>query len=401
MAAPDVVPVGSDGPADAPRIALPTTAAPLTVPPNAQGSVTGPVAAEPGTLLASRRIEGLRAEGDGWRVLYTSRDRRGEPIVVSGSVYRPTGDPPAGGWPLVSWAHPTFGVADSCAPSRNAEIPGAAVEAMLRAGYAVAATDYEGLGMAGEPHPYLDGVSAAHTVLDAARVARALPEVDATGPVGVVGYSQGGNAAVIASQVAASYAPDLDVRGVVATAPPDAWWLAGTLDDRRLVQFALFAIAGLTATDPTLDPRTLLTTAGVDLVDAVASDDAAFCPDPNGPIERRGLDAFVRAGFGDDAAWFDALSIAAPLPLPPSVPLLVVHGRGDRVIPVARARAIVEELCRASGSDAGEAGSSTVELREVPGDHDAGADMDGPLTWLEDRLAGAPVATTTCDEAPR
>ena len=76
-------------------------------------------------------------------------------IAVSGVILAPTGAAPTDGRPVVSWAHPTTGVAPACAPSLSPAqavlIPGLA--GMLQAGYVVAATDYPGLGTSG-PHPY-------------------------------------------------------------------------------------------------------------------------------------------------------------------------------------------------------------------------------------------------------
>ena len=92
---------------------------------------------------------------------------RDEPIAVSGVVVVPAGPAPAGGRPVVAWAHPTTGVARHCAPSLVPEvlswIPG--LDAMLARGFVVAATDYPGLGTVG-PHPYLIGRSEGRAVLE-------------------------------------------------------------------------------------------------------------------------------------------------------------------------------------------------------------------------------------------
>lgn len=92
------------------------------------------------------------------RILYTSMDARWNAglLPVSGTLYLPKGTPPVGGWPVVAWAHGTLGVADVCAPSwalhrsRDATY----LNRWLEKGYAVVATDYQGLGGPG-PHPYL------------------------------------------------------------------------------------------------------------------------------------------------------------------------------------------------------------------------------------------------------
>ena len=89
------------------------------------------------------------------------------------------------------------------------------MEGWLKAGYAIARTDYEGLGTPGV-HPYLIGTSAAHSVLDAARAARALDK-NVSNKVIIAGHSQGGHAALWAAALAPSYTRDLDVRGTVAS----------------------------------------------------------------------------------------------------------------------------------------------------------------------------------------
>jgi len=42
-----------------------------------------------------------------------------EPIAVSGLIAFPPGEVPAGGWPVVSWAHGTVGSTDKSAPSMD------------------------------------------------------------------------------------------------------------------------------------------------------------------------------------------------------------------------------------------------------------------------------------------
>src|SRR5512137_495547 len=50
-------------------------------------------------------VPGARA----WKVLYRSTDLRGVPSLVSGLVVAPRGNPPAGGRPVVTFAHGTTG----------------------------------------------------------------------------------------------------------------------------------------------------------------------------------------------------------------------------------------------------------------------------------------------------
>ena len=136
---------------------------------------------------------------------------------MSGTLAVPKGRAPKGGWPLISWAHGTTGIADACAPSRGGGSGPALLGRWLKAGYAVVRTDYEGLGTPGE-HPYLIGRSEGSSVLDAARAARKLDKRIGKRVV-IAGHSQGGQAALWAASMAPSYTPDLKLRGTVAFAP--------------------------------------------------------------------------------------------------------------------------------------------------------------------------------------
>ena len=166
-------------------------------------------------------------------MLYTSTDPEGAPIAVSGVVVAPDGQPPQGGWPVVAWAHGTTGVDRRCAPSIDYPESGLVrvpeLDELVAAGTVVAITDYPGLGTPG-PHPYLVGESEGRAVLDSIRAARALLGTDAVSSTAAIyGHSQGGHASVWADQIAGSYAPELDVAGVAAMAPPTD--LGTLLDD--------------------------------------------------------------------------------------------------------------------------------------------------------------------------
>jgi len=159
-------------------------------------------------------------------VLYRSQGVDGKADAVSGIVSLPKGKAPKQGWPVITYAHGTTGVADQCAPSRD--VAGTPVHPYnayvlplitrwLKAGYAVVRTDYEGLGTPGV-HPYLIGASEGRSTLDIVRAARQLdPRVSKTTIIS--GHSQGGHAALWAAGLATRWTPDLTVRGTVAFAP--------------------------------------------------------------------------------------------------------------------------------------------------------------------------------------
>jgi acetyl esterase/lipase len=176
-----------------------------------------------GDLIWARRARNpLPQASRTWTLLYRSTSLGGKAIGVSGSLMLPKGRPPKHGWPVVSWAHGTSGIADSCAPSRDPKgryVLYAAEQfgAWLEAGYAIANTDYEGLGTPGV-HPYLVGRSAGRGVVDIVRASRQLDGGLARRYV-IAGHSQGGHAALFAAALGPKRAPELRLRGVAAYAP--------------------------------------------------------------------------------------------------------------------------------------------------------------------------------------
>ncbi|WEK42162.1 MAG: alpha/beta fold hydrolase [Candidatus Sphingomonas colombiensis] len=175
----------------------------------------------PGAVTASARLSGAPAGASAYRIHYRSSDPAGKPVVVTGAVIVPSGRAPAGGRNVVVWAHGASGVAESCGLSDK---PGfydqiAGLNALLAAGYVVAAPDYQGLGSAG-PHPFLVGVASAHSVIDAVRAARAMPQANAGRRYALFGESLGGYSVLWAAIEAARYAPELQLVGVAAAAPP-------------------------------------------------------------------------------------------------------------------------------------------------------------------------------------
>jgi pimeloyl-ACP methyl ester carboxylesterase len=159
-------------------------------------------------------------------LLYTSRSPDGKQVVVSGSVSVPKGKAPKGGWPVISWAHGTTGTADQCAPTRirptSIVAPYVAyvhpqLEDWIKAGYAVVATDYQGLGTPG-PHPYLVGEAEGRSVVDMVSAARQLVP-DLGKKFLIAGHSQGGQSSLFAASLADDWAPNLKLKGTVSYAP--------------------------------------------------------------------------------------------------------------------------------------------------------------------------------------
>ena len=154
-----------------------------------------------------------------YRMRYSGLGYHGGPRGVTGMALVPDTPVPAGGLPVVGYAHGTTGLGDSAAPSQTGftRLEREHIARWLAAGWVVAVTDYEGLSTPG-PHPYLNGEAVADDVVDAVRAARQLG-VPTTGSWVVAGFSQGGHAALFVGLMATHYAPELDFRGTVALAP--------------------------------------------------------------------------------------------------------------------------------------------------------------------------------------
>ncbi|GBR51787.1 hypothetical protein AA106555_0686 [Neokomagataea thailandica NBRC 106555] len=179
----------------------------------------------PGALLSSSPLAAplsLPEAGAAFRISYTATDGvTGHGIIpVTGEVIFPAGPAPQGGWPIVAWAHGTVGLNDSCAPSLNAHSKRDAtyLTAWLKRGFAIVATDYQGLGGPGM-HPYLNTRAEAYSVLDAIRASLSGLR-NLQNKILIVGQSQGAGAAFASAAFAPAYSPDLNIRGTVATGIP-------------------------------------------------------------------------------------------------------------------------------------------------------------------------------------
>ncbi|SES36763.1 lipase family protein [Actinokineospora terrae] len=293
----------------------------------------------------------IRVDGTVTRIMYRSSDRTGAAIAVTGTVITPrrawTG---AGVRPVVGYAAGTQGLGDQCAPSRQLaagmEYEGPFVAGLLARGWAVVLTDYQGLGTPGV-HTYMSRVVQGTAVLDSIRAAQKLPELPDRGPVAVVGYSQGGGAAASAAELAGTYAPELDLRGVSAGAvPADLADVGTTLDGSLYVAFVGYAVAGLEASY------------GIDAASYLNDKGKRFLTDIKGQCLFESIPryAFAKtAGFTRDGRPIAALlgeepfrTIVAEQLLgqrKPAVPVLVTHSLLDDVIPYATGRALARRWC--------------------------------------------------------
>uniref|UniRef100_UPI003D8D5717 alpha/beta hydrolase family protein n=1 Tax=Gordonia sp. B7-2 TaxID=3420932 RepID=UPI003D8D5717 len=185
----------------------------------------GPLPARGGVLMASVPLDpalNIPGAGKAYRMQFSSLNQHGRMATSTGAVFLPKGTPPRGGWPVISWAHGTVGMADACTPSA---FPRSARDQKylghwLQQGYAVVAADYVGLGTPGLM-AYLNGVTAAHAIVDIVVAAHQM-KLPLAKRWAIIGQSQGAAAALNGARYATSFSrgTGLDYRGVVATGIP-------------------------------------------------------------------------------------------------------------------------------------------------------------------------------------
>jgi pimeloyl-ACP methyl ester carboxylesterase len=345
------------------------------------------VAGAPGSLVRQEAIDGAPLGATTYRVLYRSTGLDSKPILVSGVVIVPPGDPPPGGRPIVAWAHPTSGVVPRCAPSLAIflfeQIQG--LRSFVRDGYVVAATDYPGLGTVG-PHPYLVGTSEARAVIDSVRIAATLPGAGGGKKFVVWGHSQGGHAALFTGVIAKTYAPELDLLGVAAAAP--------ATDLVTLMNEDIDSVGGKNITAMTLWSWQRVFDANMNkVVDARAMPAidqlAQECIEGPFDLRRRQLTEqpleqyFLTTKHPSDVEpWHTLLGENSPGALPPEIPIFLAQGNDDVIIHPEVTKAYAARLCKAG---------SKVQMLSMPNighGRAAEASTQAMVDWASDRFAG-------------
>lgn len=335
-----------------------------------------------GSLVRYQRLDDV-GHGRVYRVMYTSRSVSGQPIVVTGL----TALPENGGRDRVvlTWAHGTSGIADSCAPSKQPlGILAAVLDVFLQRGWIVTATDYEGLGTPGR-HPYIAGISEGRSTLDAIRAAAQLPGAHAGRRALIWGHSQGGHAAMFAAELAPRWTPERRVLGTVSGAPPSHFdELIESLRTSDYRGYVALAAAGIHAAYPRARLSQVLTAKGralLPVVDRACTDDVfrAFNAVP--------LDDVVKANPTTVEPWRTILAANEPGRVITRSPLLIIHGEADEQIPPSTSQLLFDELC---------ARGQPVERRTYPGQSHAGVILPSfapMLQWMDDRVAGKPAVS--------
>lgn len=314
---------------------------------------------EPGTVMrtepAKFYLDPLRlteAPATVTRMMFSSTDRHGEPIALTGTVLQPLSRHKRGTRGLAAFAVGTQGMAAKCAPSRQMavgrEYEAVFISGLLSRGFNVVVPDYQGHGATSPVHTYMSRIVQGQVVLDALRATQrlGLPDVEPGGQVAITGYSQGGAACASAAEQWEAYAPDLNIISAVAGATPaDLYRTARFLDGGPYFAFLAYTLAGI-ADDYGIDPVEVLNERGVELLAKVKTEclfeslrSYAFTRLSQLTADGRGIadfladprfEAILRGQrLGEDGRW-------------PKMPTMLVHSRYDDVVPYECSRALAE-----------------------------------------------------------
>ncbi|MDI9893129.1 alpha/beta fold hydrolase [Rhodococcus sp. IEGM 1381] len=383
------------------------------------GSPGDVIRSEPSHLALSVPGIGGPLPGAATRIMYRSTDSNDAANAVTGTYIDPaaewTGPGPR---PLVVLAPGTQGQGDQCAPSKMlnnlitytpplgfmVEYEVLAAYSLLSQGYGVVITDYEGLGTPGA-HTYVNRASEAHAVLDAARAAQKLQgtKISGDGPVAAYGYSQGGGAAAAAAELADDYAPEMNLVGTYAGAPPaDLKQTLEQVDGTILTGVIGYTLNGLLNSDPGLRPIVdeNINDAGKAMLNLVANQ----CVGET--ILNVGLhrtNEYTKTGEPLSVV-LDRLPVAQEIlaknkigERTPNAPVLIQSGTSDDIVPHGQAVGLAGDWC---GTGATVQLSSAQVPAIVPG---SGAghlipDILGlgeAQNWIKDRFYGVP-APSNC-----
>jgi pimeloyl-ACP methyl ester carboxylesterase len=329
------------------------------------------------------------------QIMYLSTDLHDRLVPVTGMLLTPLLQRPGNNNPVVVGTPGTRGLDDRCAPSKQVDLlrvnptsPDyeiAQYQQFLVDGISVVVTDYEGQGTPGDPS-YLVGPSEGRNGLDALRAALRIngSGLSRNSPVGIAGYSQGGQAAAWAAELQPTYAPELSLRGVLAGGVPtdmlmEVDHLNGNLTGGA--GFGLSTLVGLNHANPELDLGGKLTPEGREIIDRVKrscyiEDVAAFGTTTIGQV----TDPDVLT----DRAWQKAYRASLLGTKKPAVPASLYHGTADTIVPIAQGDRLYHDWC---------ARGASVQFEVIPGlEHISGFVVGAPagIQWLADRLAGKP-----------
>src|SRR5882757_1549880 len=304
---------------------------------------------QPGALLRSEPLKDviLPAGVRGWRILYATTVDDSTLATAVATVFAST-DPPAGPRPVIAWEHATTGLLQKCMPSLLS-MPSKGIpwrDRIVRSGWVVVATDYS-FAEKGGPHPYLIGEGEARAALDSVRAARQMPELTLDKRMVIWGYSQGGHAALWTGIVGRRYAPDLEILGVAAIAPPANIRNALAMNVEADKRFGPYLALSYSRFYPDITFEQALRPGAIDAARQIVSL-CGFLP----PEDPERIEALAASFDGPALATSSNKALQARIKQNTAdgvikAPVVIAQGLSDIVVPPSATDAYVEERCSA------------------------------------------------------
>lgn len=275
--------------------------------------------------------------------------------------------------PIFAFAPGTTGIGDQCAASleqpqvKNWANYDSHMVTYAGQGYATVIVDYEGMRDPDRIHHYMVGELEGRSMLDSIRALGAWDGAAGrldTDKLFVGGFSQGGHAAMWADKIASSYAPDIDIQGVIGFGPVSD--VKRTLADvTRGATLNWFGPLVLTSYrdyyKQTYDPANILLPRWVPTLETDAQTHCidnliqAYGRQPQGLytpefIQALSRDTLSESGFGQ---FQEAMEKNGVGDQKTTSAKLINQGRLDNVVLTGQQEAFIPKLCRASKGTAG------------------------------------------------
>jgi pimeloyl-ACP methyl ester carboxylesterase len=380
-----------------------------------------------GAVLASEPVASTVPGSKAWRLAYVSSDGANRPTVVTALIAVPEAPAPAAGRRLVGWAHGTTGTARRCGPSQMDEpaqplnqylLPSGtsyndfglpAMATLIKRGYVIVATDYQGLGGPGD-HQYAQPLTNGRDVINALRAARHFKPAQAGADAIVYGWSQGGGATIGAAgqgayATSAAGVAAINILGFVAMAPQDVGiqmpsGINTEAEASKLVQalnqqfsnniFNVTHLAmmywGLAAAEPALSLSDLFNPEAAAQVNAIMRRkcihelSASFSYSYGNAYQQ-----MLKPTPSNALAWVKTIQRQSPA-LKPMAPIVIYWGNQDDVVPPRMHQLYFEAACQQG---------AVISRIQLPGNntHFSTPAASEPfyLAWMEDRFHRKPV----------
>ena len=341
----------------------------------------------PGDLIRSEQFEEyeLPPSVEAVRILYHSRSASGQDVAASGVVLYPEGKAPAGGWPVIAWAHAVNGVGRECAPSlaRNVQ-HGPFLSMYVGLGYAVVATDYTGLGTRFR-NAFIDAPSNATDVINAVTAARmAVPQL---GPRWIaIGIGQGGAAAVAVAELEherrdPNYLGSIAISGLEDF--EDHYEHSG---QPVFYETPLFLAYGIQTVYPEFDEKEILTEKALALYPRVGPG----CSDPGGESKLKPGE-MLKPNWASNKFVREYFRRTTPGQKPAQGPILVLSSELDSALPIGETAQLVARMCKQG---------DRVEFDRYPQSEPGqvfGDSVRDQIGWMQARFTGR-AAPSSCGE---